>query len=345
MNNARRALLAAAFLLSAATLHAQPQPMPERFSFGMISHAGTAGEEQPLLRDALARTDADNLAFVVVNGIKSAGEPCTDKLFQERLKLYEEAENGLVLSLAGSDWSDCHNASGRPVAADRLRRARELFFTDDFSLGASKIPLVRQSTTPKFYTYVENTRWEFGDILFATLNLPANNNQYLAEAGRNGEFEDRLIANRDWLKRLFVIAGSRKFSALVIFSDGSLAPASAADSATRSNRRDGFLEVRNRLMTLAAKYPGKVLLVQGAPAGNARAAAQKTNAADNARAASGTAIGTTIGTTIGTPSATITWQGNLGYLRAAPGVAKVVIDHAAPALITAVESAAGKPAR
>lgn len=306
------------FCGSAGQLLAQPRPVAERFSFGLIGQKAGAGAEESFLGEALARSDADNLAFVVVNGIKAVGEPCTDKLYEERRRQYDSAKNGLFLSLAGSDWADCRSPDGRPAALERLRRVRDLFYNDEFSLGASRIPLSRQSIMPKFYTYVENMRWEFGDVLFATLNLPANNNQYSPDAGRNGEFEDRLIANRDWLKRLFVIAASRKFAAVVIFSDGSLAPNGGADTASRNIKRDGFLEMRNRVSSLAAKFPGKVLLVQRAPSGGVKNEEQKS--AGKARQAGNR----------------IVWQGNVGQLTVPAGASKIMVDHRTSNLLTTV---------
>lgn len=312
-------LLVGSLVFGSTTLLAQPRPEAERFSFAVIGQKSAGGGEESFLGDALARSDADNLAFVVVSGVKAATEPCTDKLYEERQRQYDNAKNGIFLTLAGGDWADCRSADGRPASLERLRRVRDLFFADEFSLGASKLPLARQSTMPKFHTYAENMRWEFGDILFATLNLPANNNQYSPDAGRNGEFEDRLIANRDWLKRLFVIAGSRKFAAVVIFTDGSLAQNGGNEA--RNAKRDGFMEMRSRVNALAARFPGKVLLVQRMPA-----SAQKQEA--DRQASHGPPTGRQNG-------ARIVWQGNVGSMSVPPGTSKIMVDHGARSLLTA----------
>ncbi len=80
-----------------------------------------------------------------------------------------------------------------------MSNIRNLCFADEFSFNASKIPLIRQSTSPKFRSYAKNARWEIGNVVFTAINLPATNNHYLAEDGRNSEFEDRQIANCEWL--------------------------------------------------------------------------------------------------------------------------------------------------
>lgn len=230
------------------------------------------------MRAAIKASDADNLAFVVVNGIKSGVEPCTDNLYLRRRALLDSAQNGVILSLAGDDWSGCKKDNGRSGAVERLNRIRELFFSDEFSFGASKVPLVHESAMPRFRSYGENTRWEINGMLFATINLPANNNHYLTAAGRNSEFEDRLIANRDWLQRLVHYASNKKLRGIVLFSDGN--PLSLPTD--KSVRRDGFLETRRQLIAAAEKFTGKILLVHGQP-GSGTTNAQGATAGSNLR--------------------------------------------------------------
>ena len=252
-----RVLLAALMMYAAAAIAQTPE-----FSFGVIPHAFQNSTDEMPLHDAIAGTNRENLAFVVVNGIKSSKETCDDALYDRRKNLLNTAENGVVISLAASDWTECKNAKAKSAAIERLNRLREVFFTDDFSLGASKIPLVRQSSSAKFRSYAENARWELATVLFATVNLPKKNNHYRSEAGRNSEFEDRLIANRDWLDRLFSQARRRKLDGIVLFCDAN--PLELPNQTQLSNYgtpRDGFAETRHLITGLAAKFAGKVLLV------------------------------------------------------------------------------------
>lgn len=258
-------------------------------SFGVISHTFGAAQDETVLRNAIAESDADNLGFVVANGIKSSAEPCSDQLYSDRKIMFDSAKNGLVVSLAASDWVGCRNKSGKSLALERLLRLREMFFGEDFSLGASRIPLIRQSASPKFRNYTENARWELGDILFATINLPANNNHYLSEAGRNSEFDDRQIANRHWLQRIFMYAAYKKLSGIVLFSDGNpLQP-----PITLRGKYDGFADARQKITTLSKKFSGKVLVIHGPITDHS------------------------------TPMSQIEWHGNLGTLAASPGWLKV----------------------
>ncbi|EGF32744.1 putative transmembrane protein [Oxalobacteraceae bacterium IMCC9480] len=282
-------------LLLGFALIAPVQAAGDSFRIAVLATIGDNALER-----AIADTDDDNLAFVVVNGIKAADAACSDAVYLERKILLDSAKNGVILSLAGSDWTACRNTAGQSIAMERLTRLRDLFFTGEFSFGASRIPLLRQSGTPKFRSYAENAHWEVGAIQFATINLPADNNHFLAAAGRNSEFEDRQIANHAWLQRLIANATHRKLAALVLFCDGNL-------MLPKKNPppRDGFAQLRGQLTQLAAGYPGKVLLVhEGAGA-----------------------------------TGDIRWRDNIGTLAVGSGGIRLTITPEGPALFVVSDSA------
>lgn len=240
------------------------QAQPENFEFGIIVQAAQVDGGENSLQQAINISNEDNLAFVVANGIKSDSENCSDNAYSRSRKIFGRSENALIVSLAASDWVNCKTKNGKSIAIERLNRVRDLFFADDVSFGNTGISLIRQSSSAKFRSYAENARWEYGDILFATINLPADNNHYLPEAGRNSEFEDRAIANREWLERIFTHAAQRKNQAIVLFCDANpLVAPDAAKLAKLRGRRDGFVEMRKQLTALAKKFPGKVLLLHG----------------------------------------------------------------------------------
>jgi hypothetical protein len=297
-----RSLLRLGCALALCALHALPLHAGETgFRFGVLAHA--AGADDQRLAAALAASDADNLAFVVVNGLKAAAEPCSDRLYARRADLLQRAQNGVIVSLAASDWTECRGANGRPAAVSRLALLRDTLFVDEFSLGASRIPVIRQSTNPRFRSYVENARWELGEMMFATVNLPANNNNYLTDAGRNSEFEDRTVANREWLQRIFVHARQKKMKGIVLFCDANpLVP-------QRQYRRDGYLEIRRQLASLAGGFDGRVLIVY--------AEADKP------------------------ASSAIRWQGRLGELNAGSGAVSVAVEPDAPWFLLAQAESAG----
>lgn len=279
----------------------------EAFSFGVIAKPVHAATADALLHEAINETDADNLAFVVANGIKADDESCTDTLYTERRTLFENAKNGLIVSVAASDWANCVNAKNRSIAVERMRRLRELFFTDEFSFGDSKIPLIRQSTIPSFRMYAENMHWRVGDVLFATVNLPANNNNYQNAAGRNSEFEDRQVANNDWLKRIFITAKIGKLNGIVLFCDGNpMAHAEQESDFFSSSKREGYADVRRQITKFAATFHGRILIVHGEQ-----------------------------DTTRKPVSKGIAWQGNIGAIQAEAPWSRITIDPNQPRLFSA----------
>ncbi len=238
---------------------------PNSFDFGVIAHPFQHNDDNKNpLQQAIYASNAENLAFVIVNGIKSSNENCSDNVYSRSRKILGRSENALIVSLAASDWVNCKNKNGKSIAIQRLNRVRELFFSDDISFGNSNATLIRQTSSAKFRSYAENARWEYGNILFATINFPADNNHYLPDAGRNSEFEDRLIANSAWLERIFSHATLRKNRAIVLFCDGNpLIVPGATEMAKLAGKRDGFIETRKQLVALAKKFPSKILLVHG----------------------------------------------------------------------------------
>jgi len=260
--------LALALCVLAVTAHAADKE-DDSHRFGVIGHSFNRGGEKQL-REALENSSEKSLAFVVVTGIKGDKEGCTDKLYEERRDLIDAAKRPMIVAPAGSDWTECKNSAGKLNPIERLNRIRELFFGEPTTLGQKKLPVTRLSTSPRFRSYAENGHWEIGKVLYATVNLPANNNHFRPEAGRNNEFEDRLVANRFWLNRLFSLARTDKVDAIVLFSEGdakaSLEPTGLRALLRRDPQgRDGFTETRRQIMTLAQKFKGKVLLIDAAP--------------------------------------------------------------------------------
>jgi hypothetical protein len=268
------------------------------FRFTVLMHALPDRPDESALRSLLEAAQEAQTDFLVVNGIKSKYESCSDKLYRQRKSALESSGVPVLLSMAGSDWIECRDRRGKSSASVRLSMLREQFYSDISWSGSKQIPLVRQSSNTAYRSYGENTRWSYQGILFATLDLPADNNRYLAAAGRNNEFEDRQVANRDWLRRIFAVAKRDQLPALVLICDGNL----LSDTLRKNNVRDGFAEVRKQLKSLASKFDGRVLVIQG-PLSPASGVAGEIN-----------------------------WQGKLGYLNLPKGSGTIVVDGALPAL-------------
>lgn len=176
------------------------------------------------------------------------------------------------------------------------------------------MPLMRQSASPQFRGIGENARWEVGNALFATINLPGKNNRYVTDAGRNSEYEDRLIANRAWLKRLMTIAAYRKFGAVVLFADGDPVTKAKSRLFARETAYDGYADVRRQLQHSAASFAGKVLIVHGQPSA---VTSWKTGG--------------------------IRWNGNLGMLDASTGLLRITVDPTSPSVFSVARGTNRRP--
>lgn len=295
MKRARHTVLA---LLAAAVLGSAACAAPAGNRFVALGHV--EGDEDRL-KQALDASRDKGLDFVAAIGIKGQHEPCSDRLYLRRRALFDEAPRPLILTPAASDWTECRNSAGRSDAIERLIRLRELFYADASSLGQQKLALTRLSGSAKFRSYAENAHWKVGDVLYATINIPSNNNHYLRAAGRNSEYEDRLVANRAWLHRVFMLAQREHAAALVLFSDADL----SVVPGERDAPDDGFAPVRRQLHQAARRFEGMVLLVDaGKPAQDKPA---------------------------------IGWRGNVGHLSLGTNLVEVQVEPGSPTRFTLAE--------
>ncbi len=215
---------------------------------------------------------ARRLDFAVhLGGIKGDTESCGDTLLTARQRLLDQSPLPLFYLPGETDWAECHRpVNGHFDAMERLNRLRELFFPADTTLGQRVLPLMRQSDQATFRSFRENIRWTAGNVMMVGLNLPGDNNHYRSEGGRNGEFEDRREANRQWLTRAFSLAQQQNLPGIVVlehadpqFGNGweQRGKPSLLDGFLRRRPRDGYLEFKRQLRDLAGRFRGQVLLV------------------------------------------------------------------------------------
>src|ERR1700754_2655031 len=226
-------------------------------------------DEAPTQRliDAIGRDP--HIAFIVYDGnLKSADEPCRDSLFEAREALLQASKPALVFIPGQHDWADCGTAAaGGFDPVERLDQLRQTLFTDASSMGQNPLPLARESEVSRFRTYRENVRWQLGDTVFVGLNVPSPNNHYLTAGGRNGEFEDRVIANSFWLDHAAEYAKRRDAKAVGVLVQGDFDP----ERYERRERfawlrfehkpRDGYMEFKRSLVKLAESFHGPVLVI------------------------------------------------------------------------------------
>ncbi|CAG9267425.1 conserved exported hypothetical protein [Paraburkholderia unamae] len=241
-----------------------------RFAFAVVSNVlSSPGEEAATQRliDAIGRDP--QIAFTVYDGnLKGAHETCADHLYERRHDLLDASRPPLVFVPGERDWVTCGaNGSGAYDAVERLDFLRQNFFADSNSLGQNPLTLTRESEVSRFRPYRENVRWQLGDTVFIGLNVPDGNNHFLNAGGRNGEFEDRVIANGFWLEHAAEYAKRRNARAIVVFMQGNALPEHYerperfAWLRFRRAPRDGYVELRRSLVKLAQTFRGPVIIV------------------------------------------------------------------------------------
>jgi len=194
------------------------QPELRAFDFAAIGDQqyGADGERKwPALQASINR---GNVAFTLhIGDIKSGDTLCSNAMFEDRLRAFNNFEMPMILTPGDNEWTDCHRENnGSYDSLERLDYLRRTFYPDNQSLGRRKIALSQQSEDPRYGRYVENVMWSMGNVLFATLHMIGSNNNLGRNAENDREFAERTAANFNWLKTIFSVARDNSFAGVVI---------------------------------------------------------------------------------------------------------------------------------
>ncbi|MBR8056803.1 hypothetical protein [Burkholderia dolosa] len=249
-------------------------------SFAVVSGVINVPADEPAaqrLLESIARER--NLAFIVYAGdLKGAKEPCRDALYVQRGAILDASRVPLVFVPGHDDWVACNTAAGGgydPV--ERLDFLRQTLLADAALPNTDALQITRESEVARFRLYRENARWMHDGIVYVALNVPAPNNHFLTAGGRNGEFEDRIIANGFWIDHAAEYAKRRDARAMVVIFEGDpqfdryeRAERFAWLRFNRPRVRDGFRELKRTLVKAAATFRGPILVVHasGEPLAN-----------------------------------------------------------------------------
>ncbi|WP_198389692.1 hypothetical protein [Burkholderia ubonensis] len=272
---------AAALALSGALAQAAPAKRAGApYSFAVVSGViASPADEVAAQRMLEAMARERNLAFVVYAGdLKGAREACRDTLYTQRGAILDASRVPLVFVPGHDDWVTCNTAAGGgydPV--ERLDFLRQTLLAGAAQPDPGALQITRESEVARFRPYRENARWVRDDIVFVALNAPAPNNYFLTAGGRNGEFEDRIVANGFWIDHAAEYAKRRDARALVVIFEGDpkfdryeRAERFAWLRFNRPRVRDGFRELKRSLVKAAATFRGPILVMHasGEPLAN-----------------------------------------------------------------------------
>ncbi|MGS0892453.1 hypothetical protein ACVBGC_07870 [Burkholderia stagnalis] len=268
---AAAALVAAALALAPAGALAAPAKRAAAYSFAVVSGVINTTADEPAaqrLLESIARER--NLAFIVYAGnLKGAKEACRDSLYTQRGAILDAARVPLVFVPGHDDWATCNTTAGGSYdPVERLDFLRQTLLADAALPDPGALPITRESEVARFRPYRENARWMHDDIVYVALNAPAPNNHFLTAGGRNGEFEDRIIANGFWIDHAAEYAKRHEARALVVIFEGDpqfdryeRAERFAWLRFNRPRGRDGFRELKRTLVKAAATFHGPILVI------------------------------------------------------------------------------------
>ncbi|MBN9482811.1 MAG: metallophosphoesterase [Bacteroidetes bacterium] len=213
--------------------------------------------DYPRFENLLNYVNKQNQAFnVFVGDIKSSSVACKDEVYQKVYDYFNRSEKPLIYTPGDNEWTDCQKPAQKFDRNERLAFLRSLFFKDSRSLGKERMKLQSQSANLLYATYVENMRWSYQNVLFATIHLVGSNNNLLpADPNGNAEFKERCKADSFWLDETFREAQKANSNGIVLFTH--------ADMFTPEEASDGFNAILAQLWSLSKACGKPVLLVNG----------------------------------------------------------------------------------
>lgn len=272
-----------------------PRPgQAEPFDFVALGDtAYNVPEDYPAYEALIDTINAAEPAFSVHVGDIFGTERCTDALYQHHMKFFQRFNHPLIYTPGDNEWVDCHftepamrnsetgafdlNAylagAGGEIGRERLATLRKTFFNQPKSLGARPMPVTRQGDGEAYPDMVENARWAYGDVMFATVHISGSrNNLNIVSEDASAEAVQRNRANMAWIDQTFAEAKSQNSIALVIIfhadmfdvvraGDEGVPPVSPYQLIGGTS--GPYYMIAGRLAFRATNFDGQVLLIHG----------------------------------------------------------------------------------
>src|SRR5262249_26662494 len=225
----------------------------------------------------------------------------------QALTYFNSLQQPAFFTPGDNDWTDCDRpANGSFNELERLQHERQFLFSTDQSFGqktmttevqTAPLCLGTKNTTPgstadQFPTpCVENRRWTFHNVTFATLNVQGTCNNLCSSGGGApdaggdpAEYAARNTADKTWLQQTFDEAKANGSAGVMIvwqgdpgFDMSGYQGAPCRDpkqlfetvkgpngcTATATPTTDGFKEILSKLRELTIAFEKPVVLVHG----------------------------------------------------------------------------------
>ncbi len=182
----------------------------------------------------IADMNQHHLAFSVHDGDLKTGNGapiCDDAMYLRGLGYLNALEAPAMFTPGDNDWTDCDRPNnGKFNSLERLTHERQVFFSTPFSFGQHRLrqhvqtdPLCLGVADPislrkEYMGCVENRRWTFGGVTYATLNVQGSCNNLCGDGADTEEYLARNRANIAWLEETFEEAAIRHSVAVMLIS-------------------------------------------------------------------------------------------------------------------------------
>ena len=219
---------------------------------------------------------------------QNAAQP---SIYSQALGYFNSLDKPAIFTPGDNDWTDCDRTSnGGFNSLERLQYERSVFFATDLSLGQHPLqlevqtaPLCQGTTSPtgqpRFLTgCVENRRWTFHNVTYATLNVQGSCNNLCSSGvgdpgGDQAEYSARETADEQWLQQTFDEATAQGSAAVMIiwqadpgFDTSGYQGAPKRNPATlveTDGNPDGFHDILSKLRDATITFKKPVVLVHG----------------------------------------------------------------------------------
>lgn len=197
----------------------------------------------------IADMNSQKLAFSVHDGDLKQGSnsPCDDALYIRSLGFFNSLEAPAMFTPGDNDWTDCDRANnGGYSSLERLTHERQVFFATPYSLGqrtmlqevqATPLCLAERPDHTRFtQPCVENRRWTYGRVTYATINIQGSCNNLCDTNPDPDEFAARNAAAIRWMQDTFLSAKEKDSVAVMLITQGN--PGFDKADPTRAPQRD-----------------------------------------------------------------------------------------------------------
>lgn len=198
-----------------------PSDPPGSFAFAVFGDAPHTERERTLVERLIEDVNSDDLAFFVHVG-DILEYPCSDSLLSARYVALQRIRVPVIYTPGDNEWTDCwRRRAGGYAPLERLARLRGVFFPDPSrSSGGRRIDLATQARDIAYAEFLENARWTYRGVVFATVHMVGSWNG-TRDFPKRTVVEDREVVRRTaaaivWVRAAFAAARSIDAHGVVI---------------------------------------------------------------------------------------------------------------------------------